>query len=182
MKIKTLNKKKSAFTLIELLVVVAIIGILAAVGVPAYQGYQDSAKESTMKSNADTVVKLIRSEMMLSEVGNSKTITKSGIKYTFVGGAVDFNNDGTDDHTGAGGAIFKATNITKNPYESTDETPLLFNVSDTSFECSDTAAAGKLELGQIGVRLKSDQTEVEVSYCYNKDNVLTLQTVATRIK
>ena len=41
--------KRNAFTLIELLVVVAIIGILAAVGVVAYNGYTSSAKKYMKK-------------------------------------------------------------------------------------------------------------------------------------
>ena len=44
-----MNKK--AFTLIELLVVVAIIGILAAVGVVAYNGYTKAAKKQTTLIN-----------------------------------------------------------------------------------------------------------------------------------
>ena len=48
------------FTLIELLVVVAIIGILAAVGVVAYNGYTKSAKINSVKSNHAALVKFIK--------------------------------------------------------------------------------------------------------------------------
>ena len=45
------------FTLIELLVVVAIIGILAAVGVVAYNGYTTSAKKTVAKQNHKMMVR-----------------------------------------------------------------------------------------------------------------------------
>ena len=52
------------FTLIELLVVVAIIGILAAVGVVAYNGYTSSAKVSTVQSNFKMIENLIKAEIL----------------------------------------------------------------------------------------------------------------------
>ena len=54
--------RKNGFTLIELLVVVAIIGILAAVGIVAYSGYTTSAKKNTIKSRHDTIVKFFKAE------------------------------------------------------------------------------------------------------------------------
>ena len=51
-----------AFTLIELLVVVAIIGILAAVGVVAYNGHATNAKEKSTEINFRNINKsLIKS-------------------------------------------------------------------------------------------------------------------------
>ena len=57
-----------AFTLIELLVVVAIMGILAAVGVVAYNGYTSSAKANTSKANMDVIYKTWLNEKALCEV------------------------------------------------------------------------------------------------------------------
>ena len=51
------------FTLVELLVVVAIIGILAAVGVVAYNGYTTAAKINITKLNHDTVKKYVLNEI-----------------------------------------------------------------------------------------------------------------------
>ena len=55
------------FTLIELLVVVAIIGILAAVGVVAYNGYTGAAKIAVVKSNHKMATKYIQSEVVKAE-------------------------------------------------------------------------------------------------------------------
>jgi prepilin-type N-terminal cleavage/methylation domain-containing protein len=51
--------KIKGFTLIELLVVVAIIGILAAVGVVSYNGFTVSAKKSAVLAHHNAFVKQI---------------------------------------------------------------------------------------------------------------------------
>jgi len=84
---------RNGFTLIELLVVVAIIGILAAVGVVAYNGYTASAKASAAKSNFKTVVNYLAAETKRCDLGdatamegnlNCASLTDNAIKAALV--------------------------------------------------------------------------------------------------
>ena len=95
-------KNNKGFTLIELLVVVAIIGILAAVGVVAYNGYTKSAKINASKSNQGAVTKYLAAEIQKCAMGTETTamsgnLTCSGMTATSVRDAAgtalsDFKN------------------------------------------------------------------------------------------
>ena len=72
------KKNQKGFTLIELLVVVAIIGILAAVGVTAYSGYTEGAKKSTTKTIHANLLKYIAAEWQKCSIDpNSQVMVKT---------------------------------------------------------------------------------------------------------
>ena len=56
-------RSKKGFTLIELMVVVAIIGVLALLGLRLYTGQQIKAKNAIVKANAGTVQTLIQANL-----------------------------------------------------------------------------------------------------------------------
>ena len=65
---------KKGFTLVELLVVVAILGILAAVGIVSFGGFLGSSKENAVKSNFNSVTKYVETELMKCDLGMETAI------------------------------------------------------------------------------------------------------------
>ena len=92
-----LNGQIKAFTLIELLVVVAIIGILAAVGVVAYNGYTSSAKVSATKANHKSVCKWTKAELAKCDLDSSVSIFNGQITCSSIISQLNQNQNAAQD-------------------------------------------------------------------------------------
>ena len=74
-----MRANRKSFTLIELLIVVAIIGILAGVGIPMYNGYMAKAKVESTKTNHSNSKSFIAASFTKCSAGSTEIMlgTKS---------------------------------------------------------------------------------------------------------
>jgi type IV pilus assembly protein PilA len=110
---------QKGFTLIELMIVVAIIGILAAVALPAYQDYTIRAKVSELVLAASgfktSVAEKAMTDASLTSAGVGLTVSVSG---KVAGGSVA--NDGVITITGSQATVGTAVTIVLTPTLTTD--------------------------------------------------------------
>ena len=115
-----MKRLQKGFTLIELMIVVAIIGILAAVALPAYQDYTIRAKVSELVLAASgfktTIAEFAQTNNTLTSAGQGLTLSPLTGKVT----AGDVSANGTITVTGSTTSVGTAVTVTLRPSLASD--------------------------------------------------------------
>ena len=172
---KFLTNKNRGFTLIELLVVVAIIGILAAVGVVAYNGYTASAKASAAKANFKLVTNYMASEIIKCSTGETSimngAVNCNNLNQSTVYDGIFYVMNGYDPN----GSLPKSNRTITNPYGKVSR------ASDTDYGF--WGGSSTTDDGAVGfVRYSASNNEAWLRMCFKLPCTDTNNQLLTKIK
>ena len=131
---------KQGFTLVELLVVIAIIAILAAVGIPAYDGYISDARDKAAQSTLQSIVLM------------QKNYYQDNFCYVTTG-------EGTDVGPEINKYLFGSSDAesTSTPIDTTDSSFFYFEITgETSTACDGTGTPKKAKNFTVKAVKRSD--------------------------